>query len=61
MVTNDNDTALHLACRNGFMEIVNLLLENGVDVNAINRINRTALHEAALNGLNFHLIEYIFW
>ena len=43
-------TPLHRAARNGFENICSLLIENGADVNAINRFGQTALHNAAYYG-----------
>ena len=41
---------LHLAAREGHTSIVELLLQNGVDVNAATASGRTALHYAAQRG-----------
>lgn len=48
-VLND-DTSLHTAARNGYIEIVQILLESGADPNAVNRYQNTPLHEAAFFG-----------
>jgi ankyrin repeat protein len=39
-------SSLHLAASNGHEQIVRLLLESGVDVNAVANHNSTALHWA---------------
>lgn len=47
-----NDTCLHLAVRHELVMVVELLINAGIHVNAINKRNRdTALHIAAENGL----------
>lgn len=61
LLTDSNDTALHLASRNGYFEIVNLLLSNGVDINAINAMDRTPLHESARNGHYFEFNRTFFF
>ncbi|GFS99414.1 hypothetical protein NPIL_346171 [Nephila pilipes] len=43
-------TSLHIAADNGCLEVVNLLLKNGADINAKNDKQATALHLASLNG-----------
>ena len=45
-VNHDNRTALHLACHEGNLEIVNHLLLNGVSVHIRDRYDRTPLLEA---------------
>lgn len=51
LTTNSNDTALHLSSKNGFIEIVNLLISHGADVDAVNVNSRTPLMEAVDNGI----------
>lgn len=41
-----NKTKIH----SGYLEIVELVLKNGADINAKNKDNNTALHAAAQNG-----------
>jgi ankyrin repeat protein len=43
-------SSLHLAASNGHEQIVRLLLESGVDVNAVANHNSTALHWAVSKG-----------
>ncbi|KAJ3683822.1 hypothetical protein LUZ60_014049 [Juncus effusus] len=43
-------TALHMACANGHLAIVNYLISNGADVNVTNLEKNTPLHYACLNG-----------
>ena len=60
-VDNDGDTPLHTAARNGYLNVVQVLLsELGADVQACNMHNDTALNVAALNGHSnvvTHLVE----
>ena len=44
------NTALHMACANGHLDIVKLLLKHGANPNALNKSKNTPLHWAALNG-----------
>ncbi|WOK96098.1 hypothetical protein Cni_G04803 [Canna indica] len=43
-------TALHMASANGHLEIVEYLIRNEADVNALNSEKNTPLHWACLNG-----------
>ena len=43
-------TALHIASREGFLEIAKILIENGADVNAIDNEGWTPLMRANING-----------
>lgn len=45
-VNHDNRTALHIACHEGNLPVVNLLLKNGVSVHIRDRYDRTPLMEA---------------
>ena len=45
--TNYDDTALHLAAREGHLAAARLLVARGADVRATNRFGRTALGDAA--------------
>ena len=47
---SSGSTPLHVAASNGHAEVVALLLENGADPNAKNRIDVTPLHMAAMDG-----------
>ena len=44
-----NLTPLHLAAEEGYVEIVNLLLTNEADMNAVDENGNTPLHLAVLN------------
>lgn len=48
--TETNNTALHMACANGFDLIVTLLIKHGANINAKNISGNTPLHWACLNG-----------
>ncbi|XP_076309518.1 uncharacterized protein LOC143224925 isoform X2 [Tachypleus tridentatus] len=48
-VDNDRTTCLHLAARNGHLDIISLLLQAGADINRPT-LRGTALHEAAVHG-----------
>lgn len=64
-------TALHLACANGRLEAVKLLIQTGANINVMDRWGRTPLddaihgtvqltHSADLNvGENTHVVEYL--
>ncbi|KAL6223307.1 hypothetical protein ACLB2K_006694 [Fragaria x ananassa] len=43
-------TALHMACANGHLDVVEYLISRGVDLNATNMEMNTPLHWACLNG-----------
>lgn len=47
---HNGSTMLHYAALNGRPNVVNLLCENGAEVNQANKRIRTALHEAATTG-----------
>ena len=49
-------TPLHKASSNGHSEIVEILLQNGAEVNALNEFDFTPLHFAAQNG-HFAIVE----
>ena len=48
--TDRGDTALHGTVRGGFNEVVQFLVDNGADVNAKNRAERTPLHVLESSG-----------
>ena len=45
----DNRTAMHLASAGGHEEIIKLLINEGCDVNVLDRFGRTPLYEACIN------------
>ncbi|XP_078435681.1 ankyrin repeat family protein [Wolffia australiana] len=47
---SEGRTALHMASANGHLLIVEYLINNGADPNALNAENNTPLHWACLNG-----------
>ena len=51
-------TPLHLAAIKGNIEIISLLIENGVDVNCLNNINQNVLHSAAQGRCAVSLIYF---
>ncbi|XP_025831490.1 ankyrin repeat domain-containing protein 39 [Agrilus planipennis] len=52
-------TALHYAARNGFLDVCQLLIQNGADINAITKSgNATALHRACSAG-KITVVKYL--
>ncbi|XP_015922608.1 caskin-2 isoform X2 [Parasteatoda tepidariorum] len=49
LADNNRTTCLHLAARNGHVDVIRLLLNAGVDINR-STLRGTALHEAAMHG-----------
>ncbi|XP_023235653.1 caskin-2-like [Centruroides sculpturatus] len=49
MEDNNRTTCLHLAARNGHVDVIRLLVKYGVDINRCT-LRGTALHEAAMHG-----------
>jgi ankyrin repeat protein len=47
---DDGFTCFHIACYNGFNDIVDILLDNNADVNVGNVDNITGLHLACQQG-----------
>jgi ankyrin repeat protein len=45
-----NDTALTICSKDDKYEFVNILLENGADINHINEIGNTLMHYACMNN-----------
>lgn len=56
--TPEGDTCLHIACIRGNMRTVKLLLEEGVDINELGDMNRTALHYSKSFG-HIEIYEYL--
>jgi hypothetical protein len=55
----NGQTPLHVAAKHGSVEVVQQLIENGVEVTAIDKNGETALHHAArsgVGGLIFYLV-----
>ena len=52
------NTALHVAAINGHMNIVEILLDRGIDINSKDSIGETALHLAAANG-HMNIVEIL--
>lgn len=48
--TQYDNTLLHYAAQGGQTEVINYLVEEGLDVNAIGNLGRTPLHAAAVSG-----------
>ena len=55
---NDCSTALHWAASNGNMNIVEILLDRGIDINSKDTYGNTALHYAAMNG-KMNIVEIL--
>jgi len=52
------NTALHIAALQGYMNIVEILLDIGIDINSKNNNGNTALHVAAIHG-NMNIVEIL--
>jgi serine/threonine-protein phosphatase 6 regulatory ankyrin repeat subunit A len=52
-------TPLHAACANGQINVVRLLLDYGVEVDAVSAQGNTSLHVACLNGQDMVASELI--
>ena len=52
------DTCLHLATRRKDSDLVKLFIENGANVDGVNRDGQTILHIASLNG-DETIIRYV--
>ncbi|KIC74673.1 hypothetical protein DB42_AZ00280 [Neochlamydia sp. EPS4] len=59
--TDDNQTCLHTASEKGNVEVVNLLIQQGIDVHVLDKTGRSALHYACcVNGnQSLKIIEYL--
>ena len=51
-------TPLHIACRNGFYNCVQYLINLGANINSVDKDNKTALFYAVQSN-NFHIIKYL--
>ncbi|XP_019616149.1 PREDICTED: ankyrin repeat domain-containing protein 2-like [Branchiostoma belcheri] len=49
-ITTDGDTGLHVACREGHVKVVELLIKNQADLNVANKDGDTGLHVACREG-----------
>jgi ankyrin repeat protein len=49
--SGSGNTALHFACRNGHLDVIQHLLENGADINSRNHFQNTPLF-LAIESLN---------
>ena len=58
LYSEDEDTPLHIATKNGFLNIIKLLVENGAIIDATNRKEQTPLHWAVHNGYS-DIINYL--
>ncbi|XP_062611592.1 putative ankyrin repeat protein RF_0381 [Saccostrea cucullata] len=58
MRDNDGWTALHSACFGGSKEIVNFLLNKGLDINALSNDGKSILHIACFSG-KFEVCKYL--
>ncbi|MHB9147106.1 MAG: ankyrin repeat domain-containing protein [Candidatus Amoebophilus sp.] len=60
MKTGSNNSLLHLAASRGYLQLANLLIEQGIEINAQNNDGDTPLHLAAWEGhveMARHLLE----
>ncbi|XP_062570980.1 ankyrin-3-like [Saccostrea cucullata] len=51
-------TVLHSACKGGNEEIVSLLITKGIDIDALTKDSKNALHIASLNG-KYQICQYL--
>ena len=59
-IDNIHQTALHLACKKGYLDIVKLLLRNGAEVNAFDLFYRTPLYFAIKYG-EIDIVRYLLY
>ncbi len=52
------NTALGIACKQGYLAIVKLLVKGGANVNIANRYSNTPVHIAAMNG-HSEIVEFL--
>jgi len=57
-VTSAGETPLHVACANGSIRCVELLLHKGCDIDAVDKSGRGALHYAVESG-NYDIVLWI--
>ena len=58
-IEHGNITPLHWAARNGRMKCVNILMENGANIESKTNLGCTVLHLAAESG-NVELLDYFY-
>ena len=49
---------IHVASRDGFLDIVKLLVENGANINETNCVGRTPIYVASMRG-NFEIVQFL--
>ena len=54
LLLQNGNTALHIACLNGYTELVEYLLTNGADISATNDVSDKIYHEFCIICELFH-------
>ena len=55
----DGSTPLHIACRDGLLEMVKILIENGAIIDFKSKVQPSALQLAVISWWNFDIVSYL--